>query len=54
MQDVGCGVGGPAREIAQFSGAHVTGINCSGYQLQRAKLLSKKAKPGSLCDFVKV
>lgn len=23
--DVGCGIGGPLREIALFSGAHVTG-----------------------------
>ncbi|RAL64882.1 hypothetical protein DID88_001477 [Monilinia fructigena] len=25
--DVGCGVGGPAREIAKFTGAHITGLN---------------------------
>lgn len=24
--DVGCGIGGPLREIALFSGAHVTGV----------------------------
>lgn len=24
VADLGCGVGGPAREIAQFSGAHIT------------------------------
>ncbi|KAG1049723.1 hypothetical protein G6F46_012692 [Rhizopus delemar] len=30
--DVGCGVGGPAREIAHFTGAHVTGLNNNAYQ----------------------
>src|SRR5688572_14899787 len=30
--DVGCGVGGPMRSIARFSGAHVTGVNLSEYQ----------------------
>lgn len=33
--DVGCGVGGPAREIARFSGCHVTGFNNNDYQLER-------------------
>lgn len=32
-KDCGCGVGGPAREIARFSGAHVTGINNNAYQV---------------------
>jgi cyclopropane fatty-acyl-phospholipid synthase-like methyltransferase len=31
--DVGCGVGGPAREVARFSGAHVTGLNNNAYQV---------------------
>ncbi len=34
--DVGCGVGGPAREIAKFTGAHVTGLNNNDYQIERA------------------
>lgn len=34
--DVGCGVGGPAREIAKFSGAHITGLNNNDYQIERA------------------
>jgi 2-polyprenyl-3-methyl-5-hydroxy-6-metoxy-1,4-benzoquinol methylase len=25
--DVGCGIGGPLREIALFSGAHITGVD---------------------------
>ena len=32
-QDCGCGVGGPAREIASFTGAKVIGINNNAYQV---------------------
>jgi hypothetical protein len=31
--DVGCGIGGPMRAIARFSGATVTGINNCDYQV---------------------
>lgn len=34
--DVGCGIGGPAREIAQFTGANIVGLNNNDYQLERA------------------
>ncbi|KAF2007050.1 hypothetical protein P154DRAFT_517477 [Amniculicola lignicola CBS 123094] len=34
--DVGCGVGGPAREIVKFSGVNVIGLNNNDYQIQRA------------------
>ncbi|CAF0903240.1 unnamed protein product [Rotaria sordida] len=34
--DIGCGVGGPLRRIARLTGAHVTGITISPYQVQRA------------------
>ena len=30
--DVGCGIGGPAREIAQFSDVHIVGINNNEFQ----------------------
>ncbi|KAK8068489.1 S-adenosyl-L-methionine-dependent methyltransferase [Apiospora saccharicola] len=40
--DVGCGVGGPAREIAKFTGAHITGLNNNDYQIQRATAYAKK------------
>lgn len=33
--DVGCGVGGPAREISKFADVSVTGLNNNDYQLQR-------------------
>lgn len=41
--DVGCGVGGPAREIATFSGCSVVGLNNNNYQLTRAKAYTEKA-----------
>jgi len=41
--DVGCGVGGPAREIARFSGCNVTGINNNAYQVSRAEKHTKAA-----------
>jgi hypothetical protein len=34
--DVGCGVGGPLRNIARFTRARVTGINNNAYQVWRA------------------
>jgi sterol 24-C-methyltransferase len=33
--DVGCGVGGPAREIAKFTGANIVGLNNNDYQIER-------------------
>lgn len=51
--DAGCGIGGPARHIASFSGAHVTGINCNDYQLGRARALTKIAELEKNCTFVK-
>ena len=35
--DVGCGIGGPAREISAFCGVDVVGLNNNAYQVQRAK-----------------
>lgn len=40
--DVGCGVGGPAREIAKFSGANIIGLNNNDYQIQRATHYAQK------------
>ncbi|TGO52599.1 hypothetical protein BCON_0138g00170 [Botryotinia convoluta] len=34
--DVGCGVGGPAREIAKFTGCKIVGLNNNDYQIERA------------------
>ncbi len=54
MQDVGCGVGGPQREIAKFSGAHVVGLNCCDYQLKRAADHTKNTGMENICSYVKV
>ncbi|CAG8791742.1 8033_t:CDS:2, partial [Gigaspora rosea] len=51
--DVGCGVGGPAREISLFTGAHVTGINNNDYQITRAKKAAAKRGLEKKTDFVK-
>eukprot|EP00879_Flechtneria_rotunda_P011009 GHRR01011504.1.p1 GENE.GHRR01011504.1~~GHRR01011504.1.p1 ORF type:complete len:345 (+),score=80.65 GHRR01011504.1:506-1540(+) len=40
--DVGCGIGGPLREIALFSGAHITGVNNNAYQISRALYHTKR------------
>ncbi|KAH8590719.1 putative sterol 24-C-methyltransferase [Bisporella sp. PMI_857] len=51
--DVGCGVGGPAREIAKFSGAHITGLNNNDYQIERATRYAQKEGLSHQLDFVK-
>ncbi|KAF8714552.1 putativecycloartenol-C-24-methyltransferase 1, partial [Rhizoctonia solani] len=51
--DVGCGVGGPAREIAIFSSAHVVGVNNNDFQLGRAQRYTHKAGLSSQVEFVK-
>jgi len=40
LLDCGCGVGGPARNISSFTGAHVTGITINNFQVQRGNTLS--------------
>ncbi|GJC83302.1 sterol 24-C-methyltransferase erg-4 [Colletotrichum liriopes] len=50
--DVGCGVGGPAREIAKFTGAYVTGLNINEYQVERATRYAVKEKMDKQVQFV--
>lgn len=40
--DCGCGVGGPARNIAKFTGAHVTGITINQFQVNRGNDISQQ------------
>ncbi|XP_062507095.1 uncharacterized protein LOC134183534 [Corticium candelabrum] len=49
--DCGCGAGGPARSIATLTGARVTGINISKYELNAAREVTKKMNLEHLCDF---
>lgn len=51
--DVGCGVGGPAREIARFSDATVIGLNNNEFQVGRANKYTKKAGLQNQVSFVK-
>jgi len=51
--DIGCGVGGPAREIAHFTGAHITGININDYQISRARRYAVVHGLQNKQDFVK-
>jgi len=45
--DVGCGVGGPMREVARHSGAKVVGINNNVYQVRKVENLQPQAGPRS-------
>ncbi|KAJ4333758.1 Delta(24)-sterol C-methyltransferase [Ascochyta clinopodiicola] len=40
--DVGCGVGGPAREIVKFTGVNIVGLNNNDYQIERAKAYAEQ------------
>jgi sterol 24-C-methyltransferase len=51
--DIGCGVGGPMRAIARFSGATVVGINNNGYQIERGNKQNADARLAHLCSFLK-
>nr|GMD29743.1 cycloartenol-C-24-methyltransferase 1-like isoform X1 [Ipomoea batatas]GME08606.1 cycloartenol-C-24-methyltransferase 1-like isoform X1 [Ipomoea batatas] len=51
--DVGCGIGGPLREIARFSLTKVTGLNNNEYQITRGKVLNRAAGLEQTCGFVK-
>jgi sterol 24-C-methyltransferase len=51
--DVGCGVGGPAREIARFSDVNIVGLNNNDFQIQRARKYTKKAGLEKQVSFAK-
>ena len=51
--DVGCGVGGPAREIARFSDAKIVGLNNNEFQVGRARRYTKAAGLKDQVQFVK-
>ena len=54
LQDVGCGVGGPGRNIAMFSGAKITGLNFNKYQISRCEFHTKNAGLEHQCNYVQV
>lgn len=51
--DVGCGVGGPAREIAKFTDCEITGLNINDYQIERARLYTEAEGLAKQVQFVK-
>ena len=51
--DVGCGVGGPAREIARFADVNIVGLNNNEFQIGRARQYTKDADLEDLVQFVK-
>jgi sterol 24-C-methyltransferase len=51
--DVGCGVGGPAREIVKFTGANVVGLNNNDYQIERATRYAEREGLSHKLSFVK-
>ncbi|KAG0684166.1 Delta(24)-sterol C-methyltransferase [Pichia californica] len=51
--DVGCGVGGPAREISTFTGCKVVGLNNNDYQVERGNIAAEKAGLGDKVSLVK-
>ncbi|MFO0553806.1 MAG: methyltransferase domain-containing protein [Polyangiaceae bacterium] len=57
--DFGCGVGGPMRVVVKATGAHVTGVNLSAYQVGKARRYNEKAGLSHLteiihCDFLNI
>ncbi|TFH32509.1 MAG: methyltransferase domain-containing protein [Myxococcales bacterium] len=48
--DVGCGVGGPMRSIARFTGASIEGVNNNDYQLEKVASHNEKAGLGDRCS----
>lgn len=42
--DVGCGVGGPGREICRFTDCQIVGLNNNDYQIERAQHYAEKYK----------
>jgi len=51
--DVGCGVGGPMRNIARFTGSKVTGANISDYQIKVGNKRNKEVYLDKLCTLAK-
>jgi len=52
VMDVGCGIGGPMRAVAQFSGASVIGINNNEYQIKRGNRINDSFGLNELCSFI--
>lgn len=51
--DIGCGIGGPARNIVRFTGCNVMGINNNAYQISRARRHDTRLGLNNLLDYTK-
>jgi sterol 24-C-methyltransferase len=51
--DIGCGVGGPLRNVVRFTGAHVTGINNNAYQISRGKRHDQRYGLNHRTDYIR-
>ncbi|MEO5721781.1 MAG: methyltransferase domain-containing protein [Chthoniobacterales bacterium] len=51
--DVGCGIGGPMRNIARDFGATIIGVNNNDYQIRRGQRHNQAAALGGQCSFLK-
>jgi sterol 24-C-methyltransferase len=51
--DVGCGVGGPAREIARFADVNIVGLNNNDFQIGRARKYTQQAGLQDQLSFAK-
>jgi ubiquinone/menaquinone biosynthesis C-methylase UbiE len=49
--DIGCGIGGPAFEMARTHGARVVGIDLEAPLIERAKRAATKQELSDRCDF---
>ena len=52
VADLGCGVGGPLREIARFSGAKILGVNINAYQIEKARMQTTEEGLSDLAEYV--
>ena len=52
VADIGCGVGGPAINIASATGARITGLNFNAYQIARCRKAARAAGLEETCDFL--
>jgi sterol 24-C-methyltransferase len=50
--DMGCGVGGPMRNIARVSGADITGVTISPHQIERGRRYNERDGLSDICHFV--
>lgn len=52
--DVGCGVGGPMRNIARFTGADITGVTINEYQVKVGNRYCKEQGVDDICRSTQV